>query len=237
MDNKNSRKVWGFIEAVLVLVGMIIGVGMFGIPFSFARAGFLVGTFELIILTGIIFIFHLVYAEIIEGTDSPHRVPGYVQLYLGKQFAALAWCATLFGSVGTILAYILMGSRFIERLLLSGGISLPHVLVASLFTGSIACVIFFIPCVYCGLHRNPYASRFRAGSIGHPPTNAGKTSHYHCSYPYSPYSLFKLYIRHVARRYPATAQRPGTKPRTRRSCVAWSGMDTIRHGMERYTTG
>ena len=39
-----------FFEAVLMLAGMIIGVGMFAIPFSFAAAGFWLGAAELAVL-------------------------------------------------------------------------------------------------------------------------------------------------------------------------------------------
>lgn len=102
-----------FIEAVLILSGMIIGVGMFGIPFSFAKAGFLLGTLELLVLTVVMLVFHIIYADIVIGTGESHRVPGYVKSYLGHGFSTLAWFATLFGIAGTILVYIIIGTEFL----------------------------------------------------------------------------------------------------------------------------
>ncbi len=106
-----------FLEAVLILSGMIIGVGMFGIPFSFARAGFLLGTVLLLFLTVAMTVFHISYAQVVSQTPTPHRLPGYVRLYLGYRFSLLAWLAALFGIIGTLFAYILIGGRFLNLLL------------------------------------------------------------------------------------------------------------------------
>lgn len=105
-----------FIEAVLILSGMIIGVGMFGIPFSFARSGFLLGTLELVFLTGLMALVHLLYARIILATPAPHRIPGYARLHIGEKTEILAVCAALFGIAGSLLAYILVGSIFLHNI-------------------------------------------------------------------------------------------------------------------------
>ncbi len=106
-----------FFQAITILSGMIIGVGMFGIPFSFARAGFFLGAAELILLTGLILLYHLLYAEIVLSTSSFHRMPGYVKLYLGKQWAILEGCSSLFGILGSLLAYLILGSLFLHTVL------------------------------------------------------------------------------------------------------------------------
>lgn len=106
-----------FIEAVLILSGMIIGVGMFGIPFSFAKAGFLLGAVLLLSLSLVMIVFHVSYAQVISQTPTRHRLPGYVRLYLGHGFSMLAWLAALFGIIGTLLVYILIGGRFLDLLL------------------------------------------------------------------------------------------------------------------------
>lgn len=105
-----------FLEAVLILSGMIIGAGMFGIPFSFARAGFWLGTIELIILTGVILLVHLIYGEVILRTQELHRLPGYVALYLGGQAKILSRLSALFGISGTLLAYVVVGSLFLNTI-------------------------------------------------------------------------------------------------------------------------
>ena len=100
-----------------MLSGMIIGAGMFAIPFSFARAGFILGTVELVILAAVVAAVHLLYGEVVAETPSSHRLPGYARLYLGRTGAALAWGSAIFGIVGALLAYIIIGSVFLDALL------------------------------------------------------------------------------------------------------------------------
>lgn len=105
-----------FALAVLMLSGMIIGVGIFGIPFSFARAGFLLGTLELVILAGVVTTVHLFYGDVVLATKTSHRLPGYVAIHLGSLASYLARGSALFGIAGTLLAYILLGSHFLSSL-------------------------------------------------------------------------------------------------------------------------
>lgn len=95
---------------------MIIGAGMFGIPFSFAEAGFWLGTLELVVITGIILIFHLLYGDIVLAGHEFHRMPGYMRLYLGRFGGIAAWASALFGISGTLLAYTLLGSLFLRNI-------------------------------------------------------------------------------------------------------------------------
>lgn len=88
---------------------------MFGIPFSFVKAGFWLGAFELVALCGLMVLVHLLYAKIILATPEPHRLPGYVKIYLGNNAEVLAILASFFGIVGSLLAYILVGSIFLNN--------------------------------------------------------------------------------------------------------------------------
>lgn len=108
-----------FLQAVLILSGMIIGVGMLGIPYVFVQAGFLLGGIELAVLAGVVTLFHLLYADIVIKTPALHRMPGYIRTYLGKRAALLAWVSAFFGISGTLLAYILIGSIFLNAIFLT----------------------------------------------------------------------------------------------------------------------
>lgn len=132
-----------FIEAVLILSGMIIGVGMFGIPFSFAKAGFLLGTLELLVLTAVMLVFHIVYADIVIGTGKFHRVPGYVKTYLGHNLSTFAWFATLFGIIGTILVYIIIGTEFLGLIFRYFELWVPTSLLTGFLVATIALLILF----------------------------------------------------------------------------------------------
>ncbi|MBI2122415.1 MAG: hypothetical protein HYT98_04860 [Candidatus Sungbacteria bacterium] len=132
-----------FIEAVLVLSGMIIGVGMFAIPYSFAQVGFWLGTLELIVLSGIILLFHLLYGEVVLQTPEFHRLPGYAALYLGRLAVFLARFSALFGITGVLLAYILLGSKFLQYIFLSFDIGGSNVFWALAVTLAAALITFF----------------------------------------------------------------------------------------------
>ena len=100
-----------------MLSGMIIGVGMFAIPYSFASAGFWLGATELVILAGVVTLLHLLYLWLVMATPASHRLPGYITLYLGSRAGAVAWFSALFGISGTLLAYVLLGSQFLSSIL------------------------------------------------------------------------------------------------------------------------
>lgn len=106
-----------FFEAVLTLAGMIIGVGMFAIPFAFSRAGFWLGAGEFVILGAVVVAIHLLYGDIVMRGPERHRLPGYAHLYLGAPAAAIAWGAVLFGMIGSLLAYLIVGAVFLHTLL------------------------------------------------------------------------------------------------------------------------
>ncbi len=99
-----------------MLSGMIIGVGMFAIPFSFYSAGFLLGTLELFILAVVVLAIHLAYVEVVCRSKQQHRLPGYARAYLGEKAALLADGAALFGISGTLLAYVLLSGVFFHNL-------------------------------------------------------------------------------------------------------------------------
>jgi len=123
-----------FFKAVLVLVGMIIGAGMFGIPFVFVRAGFLTGAIELVLLAIVAAFVHRAYADVVLLTPARHRLPGYVSLYLGRGTGAVSVASALVGLSGTLLAYLVLGGevRHAALLRVRGGaaqVLLGHLLV------------------------------------------------------------------------------------------------------------
>jgi len=106
-----------FIQGVFLLSGTIIGVGMFGIPFVFSKAGFIVGAMELLIITAALTVIHLAYGEILLRTDTIHRLPGYVNIYFGKRLKFFSSFSYLIGLMGALLVYIVIGGKFLNNLL------------------------------------------------------------------------------------------------------------------------
>lgn len=106
---KNHR----FLYAVATLIGMIVGVGIFGIPYAVAQTGLAIGFFYLAGLGVIVIILHLFYGEIILRTSAPHRLVGYAQIYLGKKAKVLATFTIFLEYYGALLAYIIVGGQFL----------------------------------------------------------------------------------------------------------------------------
>ena len=103
-----------FLKAVLILSGMIIGVGMFAIPFSFSVVGFWLGLVEFCVIAGVVLTLHLLYGEVVLATRGSHRLPGYVQLHLGKTARTVASISAVVGMSGILLAYLVVGSSFLK---------------------------------------------------------------------------------------------------------------------------
>lgn len=105
-----------FIEAILILAGMIIGVGMFAIPISFVSVGFWLGAAELFAISGLVVWLHLLYGDVVLKTNALHRLPGYVRSHLGRRAAWIAWATAFFGITGSLLAYIAVGATFLHSI-------------------------------------------------------------------------------------------------------------------------
>ncbi len=99
--------------ATSTLIGVIIGAGIFGLPFIFYKAGFLIGLFFLIALTFITIIIHLIWAEISIDAGDNHRLPGYSKIYLGNTAKRITGITTIFGFLGSLTAYMLIGGNFL----------------------------------------------------------------------------------------------------------------------------
>ncbi len=105
-----------FLQALAVLVGTIVGVGTFGIPYAFSRAGFFVGLGYLGILSLVVLTLHLIYGEIVLRTPEKHRLIGYAEIYLGAWGKRIASLLMIFGIFGTLLAYTIVGGTFSKLL-------------------------------------------------------------------------------------------------------------------------
>jgi len=106
-----------FFKAVAVMVGYIIGVGMFGLPYLISKSGLLIFFILIICLAFMQHFLHLIYANVILVTKDFHRLPGYAGKYLGKNGKRIATIAKLVGNYGALLAYIIITGIFLNELL------------------------------------------------------------------------------------------------------------------------
>jgi len=100
-------------RSIGMMIGAIVGVGVFGLPYVFAQAGFPSALLWLIVMGGLLTVLQLMQAEVAIQTGGHHRLPGYVREYLGKGWSRLALVAMALGVWGAMLAYMIVGGRFL----------------------------------------------------------------------------------------------------------------------------
>lgn len=105
-----------FFYAWAILVGTIVGAGIFGIPYALARAGFFLGILYLCLLGLVLTLVHLCLAEITLRTQGQHRLVGYVKKYLGNKAGMLMTFVLVVSLFGALLAYIVLGGQFLSNI-------------------------------------------------------------------------------------------------------------------------
>jgi len=103
--------------AIAVLIGAIIGVGIFTLPFIFYQSGIILLPIYMIILGIIQYYLHLLFAEVVLSTNGCHRIPGYVEKYFGKKAKYVTLIMAMLSDYGVIIAYIIVGGLFFHQLL------------------------------------------------------------------------------------------------------------------------
>jgi amino acid permease len=98
-----------------ILAGTILGVGLFGLPYVFSTAGFVVGVLFLIFCCFLTTITHLIYGEALLRTSGEHRGPGLAKIYLGKNGYYISIVATFISLSGVLLAYLILGGQFVQN--------------------------------------------------------------------------------------------------------------------------
>lgn len=106
-----------FIRAVGTMIGAVVGVGVFGLPYAFAQTGFGIGALMLLFLGVIMLVLQLMYAEIIIKTPGKDRFVGYMDRYIGWKTGKFALVALSVSLWGAMLAYIIVGGQFLHLLL------------------------------------------------------------------------------------------------------------------------
>ncbi|MFA4941110.1 MAG: aromatic amino acid transport family protein [Patescibacteria group bacterium] len=106
-----------YFHAIATLIGTIIGVGMFSIPYVISKSGIILLFIYLPILGTVQYFLHKIYAEIVLSTKEKHRLPGYAEKYIGKKGKILSFIINILASYGTLLAYIIIGGIFLHELI------------------------------------------------------------------------------------------------------------------------
>ena len=103
--------------AISTLIGLTIGAGILGIPFVIAKAGFLTGIVNIIILGILILILNLYMGEVSLRTKGIHQLTGYAKIYLNSIGNFLMTSSFIIFTHGALIAYIIKTGEFLSALL------------------------------------------------------------------------------------------------------------------------
>lgn len=131
-----------FFHAVATLSGLIMGVGIFGVPYVAAQVGIWVGLFWILVVGAVVLTIHLLYGEVVAATPGKHRLPGYVGRVLGRHAKQVTLITEVVRFWGLQIAYLIVGGTFLSLLLspIFGGT--PFIYSMVLF-GCVAVSTFF----------------------------------------------------------------------------------------------
>jgi amino acid permease len=105
-----------FWRSVALMIGGILGVGVFGLPYLFVRSGLAAGLVSLVALAAAVGVLNLMYGEIVMRTAGKHRLGGYVKEYLGAGWGVAASLVMVAALVGALVAFLIVGGRFLHDL-------------------------------------------------------------------------------------------------------------------------
>src|SRR3989344_1428339 len=115
------------IEALGLLLGMIIGAGLFALPYSFSKSGVLAGSLIFVGVFLISWLMHLLFSAIIYSTPGKHRFPGYIKIHLGDGASQIAFIFSILSAYGAMLAYGILGSIFLGAIFVLSFWLLPDI--------------------------------------------------------------------------------------------------------------
>jgi tyrosine-specific transport protein len=94
------------------LIGTVVGVGIFGLPYVFAQAGYVYGAVQLVLVAALALLTYFIFSDLLAINKGHVRFVAVVGNQLGpfgRAMAAVAFFGTLWGAM---LAYMIVGGQF-----------------------------------------------------------------------------------------------------------------------------
>ncbi|MEK7664193.1 MAG: aromatic amino acid transport family protein [Patescibacteria group bacterium] len=105
-----------YVYPIATMSGSIIGVGFLSLPYIASRVGIWPMLFYFVILTAIVVLIHVILGEISLRTPDFKRWPGFVGFYFGNWAKRIIVIPMILGSFGVLLAYLIVGSQFLNAI-------------------------------------------------------------------------------------------------------------------------
>lgn len=105
------------LKAIALFVGMLVGAGMFGIPYAVAQVGYMAGLCVIVGVGLLSISTFLAFSQVIVAEENIVQFSGYCEKHLGKTAKWLAFFAIAVGIAGALLAYLTEIAHLVSRLL------------------------------------------------------------------------------------------------------------------------
>ncbi len=126
-----SKSLKTSILAISAISGTIIGVGVFSLPYIAMKVGIWTMLGYFLVLGAVVIIIHSLFGKVSLATPDFLRLPSFAEIHLGKWGKRAAFVSTVFGSIGGILSYIIVGGEFSTALIspVFGGSTLIYTII------------------------------------------------------------------------------------------------------------
>lgn len=111
-----SREQKRYYLSIATLVGTVVGVGIFGVPYAIRQVGVAVTLVYFLVLGGIQLLQGLFYAEAAIAYPEKSRLVGLVGYFIGPKARRVATASSVMGFWGAMVAYIIVGGTFLSVL-------------------------------------------------------------------------------------------------------------------------
>jgi len=130
------------VYAVAVLIASTVGIGFFGIPYTFAQAGTGIGVIFLLVIAALVLLVNLLYGEIILRTHERHQFVGYVKTYLGPWAHKINLINFWISIYGAIIGILILNGTFLAHVLEYFGPRTSPVILSTIIVAIVALLVF-----------------------------------------------------------------------------------------------
>lgn len=106
-----------YICPIAVFSGGMIGVGFLSLPYVAMKSGIWVTFIYFAVITALVALINLIFCQLSLKTPDFKRFPGFAKFYLGKWGEFFAFFSVILGTIGVLLAYLVIGGEFITTAL------------------------------------------------------------------------------------------------------------------------
>ncbi|MEK7465534.1 MAG: aromatic amino acid transport family protein [Patescibacteria group bacterium] len=100
--------------AIALLVGTIVGAGIFSLPYVISRVGLVRGIFYFIFFAAVYLVIHRMYADLLLKTDESHQFFYVARTYLPRFFANLVSGGVFLELVFVMTIYLILAPSFLK---------------------------------------------------------------------------------------------------------------------------